>query len=181
GADIYRGLIQAFDGITWDTSEPRNYQIGLDTPQFPDQDHTGMNDAVISLLNRAYSYLDHITYCHLKKFLNDEVGCIVNGQVDNYRDLVKDFVELCKSNQLQINSGEKIKRGGAFLTDGVSRCPRLLTQVLSGAAGQGAGVQSHLTLLCMSLIFKELRHREGLAWEKHSLIVQSSPHSHNKV
>ncbi|KAG5279118.1 hypothetical protein AALO_G00106300 [Alosa alosa] len=46
--------------------------------------------------------------CHLQKFSDDTaiVGCIRNGQEEEYRSLVEDFVQWCKLNHLQLNTSK---------------------------------------------------------------------------
>ncbi|KAG5279526.1 hypothetical protein AALO_G00078730 [Alosa alosa] len=46
--------------------------------------------------------------CHMQKFSDDTaiVGCIRNGQEEEYRSLVEDFVQWCKLNHLQLNTSK---------------------------------------------------------------------------
>ncbi|KAG5276868.1 hypothetical protein AALO_G00110700 [Alosa alosa] len=46
--------------------------------------------------------------CHMRKFSDDtaNVGCIRNGQEEEYRSLVEDFVQWCKLNHLQLNTSK---------------------------------------------------------------------------
>ncbi|TWW57035.1 hypothetical protein D4764_08G0010220 [Takifugu flavidus] len=47
----------------------------------------------------------HSETCHLQKYSDDTVivGCVENGQEDEYRDLVESFVRWCRENLLQLN------------------------------------------------------------------------------
>ncbi|TWW54976.1 hypothetical protein D4764_09G0000250 [Takifugu flavidus] len=47
----------------------------------------------------------HSETCHLQKYLDDTVivGCVENGQEDEYRDLVESFVRWSRENLLQLN------------------------------------------------------------------------------
>ena len=44
--------------------------------------------------------------CHVQKFADDTpiVGCVRNGQEEEYRKLIQDFVEWCNSNHLRLNT-----------------------------------------------------------------------------
>jgi len=44
----------------------------------------------------------------MQKFSDDTaiVGCIRNGQEEEYRSLVEDFVQWCKLNHLQLNTSK---------------------------------------------------------------------------
>ncbi|KAG5276526.1 hypothetical protein AALO_G00106690 [Alosa alosa] len=46
--------------------------------------------------------------CHMQKFSDDTaiVGCIRNGQEEEYRSLVEDFMQWCKLNHLQLNTSK---------------------------------------------------------------------------
>ncbi|TWW57369.1 putative RNA-directed DNA polymerase from transposon BS [Takifugu flavidus] len=47
----------------------------------------------------------HSESYHLQKYLDDIaiVGCVENGQEEEYRDLVESFVRWCRKNHLQLN------------------------------------------------------------------------------
>ncbi|TWW60827.1 hypothetical protein D4764_05G0009170 [Takifugu flavidus] len=47
----------------------------------------------------------HSETCHLQKYSDDTVivGCVENGQEDEYRDLVESFVRWSRENLLQLN------------------------------------------------------------------------------
>ncbi|KAG5274935.1 hypothetical protein AALO_G00141800 [Alosa alosa] len=66
---------------------------------------TVLSPVLFTLYTSDFCYTES---CHMQKFSDDTaiVGCIRNGQEEEYRSLVEDFVQWCKLNHLQLNTSK---------------------------------------------------------------------------
>ncbi|XP_062844747.1 zinc finger protein 420-like, partial [Trichomycterus rosablanca] len=62
---------------------------------------TVLSPFLFTLYTTDFQYKSDL--CHLQKFSDAVVGCIRDGQEDEYRDLVSSFVEWCERNHLLLN------------------------------------------------------------------------------
>ncbi|XP_073668918.1 uncharacterized protein [Paramisgurnus dabryanus] len=65
---------------------------------------TVLSPFLFTLYTSDFSYVSES--CHMQKFSDDTVimGCIRDGQEDEYRNLINDFVQWCRLNHLQLNA-----------------------------------------------------------------------------
>ncbi|XP_036422632.1 uncharacterized protein LOC118805727 [Colossoma macropomum] len=95
------------------------------------------------LFNLYTSDFRYITEsCHLQKFSDDMaiVGCMRNGQEEEYRKLVKAFVDWCKLNQLQLN----ISKTKEMVLDFRKSKPALSPVTTDGVDVEGVGTYRYL-------------------------------------
>ncbi len=67
---------------------------------------TVLSPVLFTLYTSDFKYNSDL--CHMQKFSDDTtiVGCIRNGQEEEYRSLIGDFVAWCRSNSLQLNTAK---------------------------------------------------------------------------
>ncbi len=65
---------------------------------------TVLSPVLFTLYTSDFKYNSDM--CHMQKSSDDTaiVGCIKNGQEEEYRSLIGDFVAWCRSNSLQLNT-----------------------------------------------------------------------------